>query len=354
MAPLLDAPRVGDIPEIRTKLPELVELEDIARICQADGSVQVEGTVDAFGFQFPVYSFTFGLGKWTDPTVAFIGGVHGLERIGTNVAISYLRTIVDLIHWDKGLQHLLSKARLLFLPLVNPAGMFATTRANANGVDLMRNSPIDAEEEPNVPLLGGHRKSSKLPWYRGPVGAPMELESQLLIQFIKRELFPSRFSLALDMHSGFGTVDRLWFPYAYSRRPFEHLPLMYALKSKLQRSLPNHVYIMEPQSLQYTTHGDLWDYLFLESTKESTGHTLLPVTLEMGSWIWIKKNPRQLFSSLGIFNPVKPHRLQRTLRRHHALLDFMLRAVASHENWANAERINNEYTERAMSLWYGK
>jgi len=278
--------------------------------------------------------------------------VHGLERIGTNVAISYLRTIVDLIHWDKGLQHLLSKARLLFLPLVNPAGMFATTRANANGVDLMRNSPVDAEQEPNVPLLGGHRKSPKLPWYRGPAGAPMELEAQLLIQFIRRELFPSRFSLALDMHSGFGTVDRLWFPYAYSRRPFEHLPLMYALKTKLQRSLPNHVYIMEPQSVQYTTHGDLWDYLFLESSKESTGHTLLPVTLEMGSWIWIKKNPRQLFSSLGIFNPVKPHRLQRTLRRHHALLDFMLRAVASHENWANAERVENEYTERAMELWY--
>ena len=109
---------------------------------------------------------------------------------------------------------------------------------------------------------------------------------------------------------------------------------------------------MEPQSLQYTTHGDLWNYLFLESTKESTGHTLLPVTLEMGSWIWIKKNPRQLFSSLGIFNPVKPHRLQRTLRRHHALLDFMLRAVASHENWATVEGIDNEYRDRGMALLY--
>ncbi|MCX6105132.1 MAG: M14 family zinc carboxypeptidase [Proteobacteria bacterium] len=353
LLPAAALPRIATHPDIRRRLPELFEIEDIAALCQHLGKVTVEGTVDAFGHRFPIYSFVFGSSVASDPTIAFVGGVHGLERIGTNVAISYLRTIVELLQWDKGLQHLLGKCRLVFLPLVNPAGMFAKTRSNANGVDLMRNAPIEAEIDPNIPLVGGHRKSPKLPWYRGEEGAAMEAEAQLLISFVKRELFPSRFSLALDMHSGFGMQDRLWFPYAYTRRPFEYLPMMYALKTRLQRSLPNHVYVMEPQSLQYVTHGDLWDYMFLEFRREMPDRVLLPLTLEMGSWIWIKKNPRQLFSSLGIFNPVLPHRIQRTLRRHHALLDFLIRAVMSHENWATPEKLTEEHEQLARQLWYG-
>jgi hypothetical protein len=72
----------------------------------------------------------------------------------------------------------------------------------------------------------------------------------------------------------------------------------------------------------------------------------------MGSWIWIKKNPRQMFSALGIFNPVLPHRLQRTLRRHHALLDFLIRAAASHENWAAAGKLTEQHDLEARRLWY--
>ncbi|CAH2929990.1 MAG: FIG011155: Zinc carboxypeptidase-related protein [uncultured Paraburkholderia sp.] len=49
------------------------------------------------------------------------------------------------------------------------------------------------------------------------------------------------------------------------------------------------------------------------------------MTLELGSWLWIKKNPRQLFSRQGFFNPVKAHRTARVLRRHANLLDFLAR-----------------------------
>lgn len=34
------------------------------------------------------------------------------------------------------------------------------------------------------------------------------------------------------------------------------------------------------------------------------------------------KNPRQLFSRHGMFNPIKAHRIKRVLRRHADLLDF--------------------------------
>ena len=41
-----------------------------------------------------------------------------------------------------------------------------------------------------------------------------------------------------------------------------------------------------------------------------------------------------ILSSLGRFNPTKPHRHRRTLRRHLQLLDFLLHATASHRAWA--------------------
>jgi len=61
------------------------------------------------------------------------------------------------------------------MPLLNPAGMQRATRANARGVDLMRNAPVDSRERVTF-LLGGQRVSPWLPWYRGAAGAPMEKE----------------------------------------------------------------------------------------------------------------------------------------------------------------------------------
>jgi hypothetical protein len=182
----------------------------------------------------------------------------------------------------------------------------------------------------------------------------MEREAESLVRIVRRELFPSQFAMALDLHSGFGLVDRLWFPYAYSRAPFDRLDLMYALKSRLDRSLPNHFYLMEPQSSQYVTHGDLWDHLYLLHRQSCRGQVFLPMTLEMGSWLWIKKNPKQVFNALGIFNPMMPHRLQRTLRRHLGLLDFIFRATVSHRNWTpeGEDRVAS-FSEHGRSLWYG-
>ena len=49
----------------------------------------------------------------------------------------------------------------------------------------------------------------------------------------------------------------------------------------------------------------------------------LPWTLEMGSWAWVRKNPLQVFQALGFFNPIKPHRYARTMRRHARLVEFL-------------------------------
>ena len=153
----------------------------------------------------------------------------------------------------------------------------------------------------------------------------MQVESQTLIDFVVEEMFDSAFGIALDVHSGFGLVDRLWYPYARQQGGYEHEVACTRLADRLAEYDAHHVYRIEPQSKQYTTHGDLWDYAYdrHRSARGANGRVFLPWTLEMGSWAWVRKNPSQLFNALGAFNPIKPHRYARTMRRHSRLVDFL-------------------------------
>jgi hypothetical protein len=169
----------------------------------------------------------------------------------------------------------------------------------------------------------------------GPPGAAMEVEAAALIRLVEDDVFASRFAVALDLHSGFGFVDRLWYPYARTRERLPDQPAIAALGGLLDATLPNHVYRLEQTAQTYTIRGDLWDHLY-DRRRAAGGGVLLPLTLEMGSWTWVRKNPLQALSSLGRFNPIKPHRHRRTLRRHLPLLDFLLHATASYRAWTPA------------------
>ncbi|MDP3702281.1 MAG: DUF2817 domain-containing protein [Hylemonella sp.] len=333
------------------KLPELEALERIIELGGAQLDVRVLQQVLApDGRQLPIHAIALGNPDPQVPAVGFFGGVHGLERIGSAVVLAYLQQVVQRLQWDRSFQQQLESVRLVFVPIVNPGGMLLGTRANPNGVDLMRNAPVDASDA--VPfLVGGQRRSRGLPWYRGRVGDPMELESEALCGIVRAELLARRFSIALDCHSGFGVRDRIWFPYAHTREPIEHLAEMRALKEIFLQTHSHHQYIFEPQSRQYLAHGDLWDHLYRQAG-EDPGRVFLPLTLEMGSWLWIKKNPRQLFSVKGIFNPLIEHRQQRVLRRHTALLDFLVRAAASHRLWQPAFDARAGQRALALQEWY--
>ncbi len=331
------------------------ELQALERLIEAGGSylqASVVARVSApGGHSLPVHVVTLGNPDLTAPAIGYFGGVHGLERIGTEVVIAFLQNIVSRLPWDGSLHRLLENLRLVFMPIVNPGGMWAGTRANPRGVDLMRNAPVDAQDK--VPwMLGGQRLSAGLPWYRGRLGEPVETESQALGEVVRRELLSRRFSLALDCHSGFGIRDRLWFPFAHTREPIDHLAELHALKTIYEQAHSQHAYLIEPQSLQYLAHGDLWDHLYLQARAAHPQHHFLPLTLEMGSWLWIKKNPRQLFSRRGIFNPLINHRQQRVLRRHLALLDFLARATSSHALWVPEGEERARHEAAAHALWY--
>ncbi len=235
------------------------------------------------------------------------------------------------------------------MPVVTPGGLVRGTRANPNGVDLMRNAPIDSDE--GVPfLIGGQRISASLPWYRGASGSAMEAESEALCRIVREELLPRPFSVAVDCHSGFGLHDRVWYPFAHTARPIEHLPEVHALCETMDETLLHHRYVVEPQSRQYLAHGDLWDHLYLGTPPNNV---FLPLTLEMGSWMWVRKNPRQLFSRHGIFNPMIEHRQQRVLRRHIGWLDFITRAACSHTRWLPTGARREQHRALALARWYG-
>jgi hypothetical protein len=295
--------------------------------------VETHGDVSYRSTTYPLVSIRYG--NPVGPSLIISGGVHGLERIGAQLTLSLLNSFHERMQWDKVLHEMLTKIQIIFIPLVNPVGYFETTRGNAAGVDLMRNAPIEAEDP--VPfLLGGHRLSNKLHWYRGTSVQP---ETQFLIDVTKSVLEKSKCVISLDIHSGFGFRDQLWFPFAGSRRKFTHLNEMMLLFDLFESTHRHHVYKIEPQSKNYLTHGDVWDYCFYNF--KQPGSVYLPLTMEMGSWIWVKKNPLQLFSKTGLFNPIKAHRINRTLRRHRPFFDFLLHALYSNESWAFTNQSNS-------------
>lgn len=306
--------------------PSLEPLNQLQSTWNRIGSVRCLAEVRHGEKAFPILEFRAGSTRPSDPALVITGGVHGLERIGTDVAVSFMETLAGRWDWDSTLHSTLDHLQLVFIPLVNPVGRLLFTRSNGNGVDLMRNAPVQADDATFA--VGGHQWSPRLPWYRGNLSqteSGMEPEARALVESLRSVLKASPYTLALDLHSGFGNQDQLWYPYAHSKAPFPSLEQVRVFEALLNRALPHHVYKIEPQALHYTTHGDVWDHLYLTHGQKN----FLPLTLEMGSWNWVRKNPLQVFSLLGPFNPVKPHRQKRAMRRHLPLFHFLMALLAS-------------------------
>ncbi|MFZ4403246.1 MAG: DUF2817 domain-containing protein [Pseudobdellovibrionaceae bacterium] len=340
------------LPEIQQIYKATQDLKGLARVEQI---LQVDS-----GFyrknqpqNLPVYKISFGTERPDAPVLGLIGGVHGIERIGSQVCVSLLNMLSELVLWDKNTQRVLENLRVFFIPTVNPWGILHKRRSNAAGVDLMRNAPVEGEDKLTW-LVSGHRYTDKLPWYRGAEGSALQPESKALIDAVNKEIKHSPVAITVDFHSGFGLQDRLWFPYAKTIKPFPGIAYMHSFKDLFEKTCPHHFYQIEPQSRNYTTHGDLWDYMYDQySASSNQKGVYLPLCLEMGSWMWVKKNPLQLFSYEGPFNPLKSHRQRRTLRRHNTLFEFLMRILSSPQAWAelSAEQ-KTKHEWRAYETWY--
>ncbi len=333
---------------------ECVELESLGRSAQGRGLVEQLAVVKVSSRCLPVTSVLLGCRDPAAPLFVVVGGVHGLERIGARVVLSYLRTVLESLEWDETLRSSLERTRLLFVPVVNPGGIALRQRSNPNGVDLMRNAPTPDSGEA-TPLVGGHRLSPWLPWYRGDIPGEIEVETRALIDVVQRHAHSCSVVVAIDVHSGFGFRDRLWFPYASTRAPLEHLAEVGRIAELFDATHPEHFYRIEPQAQAYTISGDLWDYLYDGYREARPDGVFVPLTLEMGSWQWVRKNPRQIMTRVGPFNPQVPHREQRIRRRHFTLFDFLWRCVASPGAWAQrSPEQRAQARARAFERWYSR
>lgn len=276
---------------------ELRQLEALAERGSPWFELKEEAKVYRNDLSFPIYSLQNREQQPNTPLLFLVGGIHGVERIGTQTLQAFLNTVIEQLHWNDQLNTVLKRVKLVCIPIANPIGMYRKTRSNGSGVDLMRNSPIESLETSN-PFVSGQSFTPNLPWYRG--GSEFEPETQVIFDVLERSVQHSKFILSLDYHSGFGFRDRIWFPYAYRKRLMTKIESIVALKLLWDRTYPNHPYLIEPQSMQYLTHGDLWDY-FYKLFGHKSGRTFIPLTLEMGSWIWLKKRPVQLFKFEGFF-----------------------------------------------------
>jgi len=123
---------------------------------------------------------TLGSTRPDAPVLAFFGGVQGLEKIGSEVILSYMQTISQLLDWDEEFLARLEKSRLVFVPIFNTLGVYLGTRCNGNGVDLIRNLPVEGIMGATR-IYSGHSITFRLPWYHGDE-FKMEPEAMLLVQ----------------------------------------------------------------------------------------------------------------------------------------------------------------------------
>src|SRR5664279_1400575 len=108
-------------------LPQLPELEALERIIELGAGwlqARVVCEVDLPGKgSYPVHVVTLGNPSRDVPAVGYFGGIHGLERIGAEVVIAYLHSLVMRLQWESTLHRQLENLRLVFMPIVNPGGM---------------------------------------------------------------------------------------------------------------------------------------------------------------------------------------------------------------------------------------
>ena len=120
----------------------LPELDDILRLIEMGGEhVQARTLcrVEVGGKVFEVPSVSLGNPAREAPAIGYFGGVHGLERIGAEVVIAYLASLVQRLRWDEVLHHQLSQLRMVFMPLVNPGGLWLGTRVSGRGAPAVIN-----------------------------------------------------------------------------------------------------------------------------------------------------------------------------------------------------------------------
>lgn len=312
--------------DIAQKNPRLVQLKQVGLSRQTKN-----------GFQFAIHSLEIGTKSAIKKNpVGLIAGVHGLETIGIRILLDFLEYITDPD--SEGFMHEIRKGQvgIVAIPIVNPGGVALKRRSNPAGVDLMRNSGIKADKV--VPFFGGQSLSRRLPYYRG-IGLEPESRTLHRVLFEKFYKIKNRVLPVLDIHSGFGRKDSIWWPYAKTAAPCADHTMIYNITNFLRLNCHHDNFEYSAQGVVYNAHGDLWDMFYDHYLKYHSSHYkrwnshLLPLTLELGTWAHLRKNPGRIFNKRNIFNPPREKKAETITGYRSFLRDFVLLAKSSPGDW---------------------
>lgn len=123
------------------------------------------------------------------------GNIHGDEKIGMEVAMYLINELLSNYGSDPQITNLVDNREFWFTPLVNPDGMTAFTRYNANGIDLNRDY--------------GNQWA-----YNG--GGSTEPLSQPEIRAMQQLILDNQFVIGISGHSG---TEMLIYAWSYTEDP---------------------------------------------------------------------------------------------------------------------------------------
>lgn len=224
------------------------------------------------------------------PVVCVTAGLHGLEWIGTEVALEVLRAGP------------LPGADLWVLPVLNPdgrertarqdgAGRVRDLRRNARGVDLNRNFPLPYGARPTrVPFAGGSHPDS--PTFRGT--APLsEPESAAVAAFLGR--IDAHASANLHSFMGALIAARVWHRDDWSG----YTALCRAFRAA-QDARVGYVRLASPWLDVFTGELEDWQHHALRCWSVCVEHFALPESVRQhvrapsGFWRFNPRDPRPI------------------------------------------------------------
>jgi predicted deacylase len=237
----------------------------------------------------------FDLGADGKPTILLTALMHGVEVVGSLALLDVVRRLGDKEDPDAG--RLLSNARLVIVPIVNPDALYANMaklsrgerawqRCNANGVDLNRNFPRLTTNRLYHPFSGSRFRVS--PHYLG-AHSLSEPESRA----VRATAVETRPVLSLAFHS-FGNL--ILYPWAYTHTENPRAGEYRRLAGLMTNALCRFSYRVKQARQLYSVLGDMDDWLDAELGT-------LAFTIEVGRPDW---RLRQLTNPFAWMNPLVP------------------------------------------------
>mgnify|MGYP002407723067 CR=1 FL=1 len=165
------------IQDLAARFPQLVRVESMGRSVEGRElwAVKITDNPDQ---------------QEVEPEVRFAANIHGDEVVGVEMILRFMDQLTRYYGRSRRVTALVDSTELWFVPMWNPDGNDAGSRYNANGYDLNRVFPDEADSVPSNLLLGPPRDLSAL-----DAEAP---EISAFMRFSERH----RFVLGLSFHGG--------------------------------------------------------------------------------------------------------------------------------------------------------